>query len=153
MKLPEKLVQFCIWDTAGQERFKSITPLYYRGAHIAIIVVDLTVPQSLEIAADWIRELKDHGPANIPFIIFGNKADLKDKICIDNKSMIEFAQRNDAEYVMVSALTGLHVDEAFNKAALAGYNYYKRTSMSVQELPINDDVNNNAEKKKKNACC
>lgn len=31
-----------IWDTAGQERFRSITSTYYKGAHIVLIVHDLS---------------------------------------------------------------------------------------------------------------
>ena len=27
-----------IWDTAGQEKFKSVAPLYYKGAHAALVV-------------------------------------------------------------------------------------------------------------------
>ena len=27
-----------IWDTAGQEKFAALAPLYYHGAHIAIVV-------------------------------------------------------------------------------------------------------------------
>ena len=27
-----------LWDTAGQERFRSMAPLYYRGAHAAVLV-------------------------------------------------------------------------------------------------------------------
>jgi len=30
-----------IWDTAGQERFRSMAPLYYRGAVAAIVIRDL----------------------------------------------------------------------------------------------------------------
>ena len=31
-----------IWDTAGQERYRSLAPMYYRGAHGAFIVYDVT---------------------------------------------------------------------------------------------------------------
>lgn len=146
-------IQFCIWDTAGEERYKSVTHLYYRNSHIAIIVVDLTAPQSLESASDWINEVKEHGPANVPFIIFGNKADLKDRIALDSKTLNEFAQTNEAEYIQVSALTGLHVDEAFYKAAQLGLEYFKRTSTAVEQevsLVPNDQTE---QKEKKKGCC
>ena len=32
-----------IWDTAGQERFRSMAPLYYRGAVAAILVFSITI--------------------------------------------------------------------------------------------------------------
>jgi small GTP-binding protein len=31
-----------IWDTAGQERFRSMAPMYYRGAKAAICVFDVS---------------------------------------------------------------------------------------------------------------
>lgn len=36
------ILKFEIWDTAGQERYNSLAPMYYRGAHGAIIVYDIT---------------------------------------------------------------------------------------------------------------
>uniref|UniRef100_UPI0035901F29 uncharacterized protein isoform X2 n=1 Tax=Myxine glutinosa TaxID=7769 RepID=UPI0035901F29 len=35
-------VKFEIWDTGGQERFQSLVPLYYRNAHAAIVVYNVT---------------------------------------------------------------------------------------------------------------
>lgn len=31
-----------IWDTAGSERFANLAPLYYRRAHAALVVYDIT---------------------------------------------------------------------------------------------------------------
>ncbi|NDC10808.1 MAG: hypothetical protein EBZ75_16010, partial [Oxalobacteraceae bacterium] len=30
------------WDTAGQERYRGLLPMYYRGAHVALVVHDGT---------------------------------------------------------------------------------------------------------------
>uniref|UniRef100_A0AAQ6IDT8 RAB17, member RAS onco family n=1 Tax=Anabas testudineus TaxID=64144 RepID=A0AAQ6IDT8_ANATE len=39
--LSDVTLRFEIWDTAGQEKYHSVTPLYYRGAHAALLVYDL----------------------------------------------------------------------------------------------------------------
>ena len=46
-----------IWDTAGQERYKALTPMYYRDAHAAICVYDITNAESFKGVQDWAREV------------------------------------------------------------------------------------------------
>ncbi|KAJ5771656.1 Ras-like GTP-binding protein RYL2 [Penicillium odoratum] len=51
-------VRLQIWDTAGQERFRSISRLYYRGAHACLLCYDITDENSFEEMAGWLRELR-----------------------------------------------------------------------------------------------
>jgi len=44
----QKKVSYQIWDTAGQERYKSLTPLYYKDADVALIVYDLTEQKTFD---------------------------------------------------------------------------------------------------------
>ncbi|RZC76996.1 hypothetical protein C5167_001162 [Papaver somniferum] len=87
-------VKFEIWDTAGQEsspvqwsfdcvhadhhliRYAALAPLYYRGAAVAVIVYDITNPESFSKARFWVKELQKHGSPNIIMVLVGNKADL-----------------------------------------------------------------------------
>lgn len=50
-------MQLNIWDTAGDERFRSIMPLYYRDAEIALLVFDLTDAESFKGIDYWLAEL------------------------------------------------------------------------------------------------
>ena len=50
--------------------------MYYRNAHCAIVVYDITQPDTLENAKGWIRELRRHADANILITLVGNKLDL-----------------------------------------------------------------------------
>ena len=51
-------VEVNVWDTAGQERFRSLGPIYYRGADAAVLVYDVTSEASFARVRSWIKELK-----------------------------------------------------------------------------------------------
>ena len=51
-------VEIDIWDTAGQERFKSMIPMYYKGAKAIIVVYDITDANSFDGAKKWISEIE-----------------------------------------------------------------------------------------------
>jgi len=51
-------MQLNIWDTAGDERFRSIMPLYYRDAEIALLVFDLTDAETFKGVDYWLGELE-----------------------------------------------------------------------------------------------
>jgi small GTP-binding protein len=55
-------VRLQIWDTAGQERFRSISRLYYRGAHVGLLCYDITDAASWDDMQDWLRELRENCP-------------------------------------------------------------------------------------------
>ena len=54
-----------LWDTAGQERYRSLAPMYYRGAAAAIVVYDITNPDSFAGAKSWVKELQRRGDPNV----------------------------------------------------------------------------------------
>ncbi|EGB05184.1 hypothetical protein AURANDRAFT_70339 [Aureococcus anophagefferens] len=72
-------VKFEIWDTAGQERYRSLAPMYYRGAAAAIVVYDITNKESFNGAKSWVKELQRRGDPNVVIALAGNKADLPNK--------------------------------------------------------------------------
>lgn len=51
--LEDSTVKFEIWDTAGQERYRSLAPMYYRGASAAIVVYDITNAESFKGKLGW----------------------------------------------------------------------------------------------------
>ena len=55
----EQRLSVNLWDTSGQERFKSITPIYYRDAHVVVLVVDLSEPDVVDTIKSWINDVKD----------------------------------------------------------------------------------------------
>ena len=65
-----------IWDTAGQERYNSLTALYYRTSNIAIIMYDITNPESFIKAQKYYNDLISKGPDDIVIGLIGNKSDI-----------------------------------------------------------------------------
>nr|XP_009596397.1 ras-related protein RABF1 [Nicotiana tomentosiformis] len=63
-------VKFEIWDTAGQERYAALAPLYYRGAAVAVVVYDITSPESFAKAQYWVKVflLKNGRVPSFPFV-------------------------------------------------------------------------------------
>ncbi|TFY70038.1 hypothetical protein EVG20_g2884, partial [Dentipellis fragilis] len=69
-------VRLQLWDTAGQERFRSMAPMYYRGANAALLLYDITSVVSFEDVRGWLEELKKNCPTDLIIYIVGSKADL-----------------------------------------------------------------------------
>lgn len=68
-----------IWDTAGQERFRSMAPIYYRGAHVCVLVYDISDRQSFEDVRSWLEELGRTVPKETMIYVVGAKIDLERK--------------------------------------------------------------------------
>ena len=75
----EQFMKLVIWDTAGQEKFDALTKMYFNGAHVAIIVYDVTDDLSFEQCSKWVDDLKATDPLNkrLKYLV-GNKVDLED---------------------------------------------------------------------------
>lgn len=123
-------IKYEIWDTAGQERYKSLTPMYYRNANIAVIVFDLTEKQSFEKAKDWVKELQlfcqnadsslEEESNNLLMILVGNKLDLvekdESKRAVAKEEIENFVGSNNFVYIETSAKTGTNVKNLFEKS-------------------------------------
>ncbi|KAK3730823.1 hypothetical protein QZH41_009930, partial [Actinostola sp. cb2023] len=66
-----------IWDTAGQERFKCMAQAYYRGAHVIVLVFEMTSVVSLDNTRQWLDECLDSNRNCYPEVfLVGTKKDL-----------------------------------------------------------------------------
>ncbi|KAG2393151.1 hypothetical protein C9374_009728 [Naegleria lovaniensis] len=72
----DEVVALQLWDTAGQERFKSMLPMYYRGAACAVICFDSMRAQTAENVKNWVKELQMHADDDILIVINCTKCDL-----------------------------------------------------------------------------
>ena len=111
-------LQLLIWDIEGSNKFKAISASYFQGAKGAIIVGDVTRPESLENISEHIQAFLKVNPQGKTVIAL-NKSDLIDaeyleKYCqlysfSDNKSFV-------STYAS-SAKSGTNVDQIFQSLA------------------------------------
>ncbi|KAH0792235.1 small GTP-binding protein [Histomonas meleagridis] len=112
-----RTVKLQIWDTAGQERFKTLVPMYYRGAKVAVIVFSVTDSASLGEIDFWATGVKSGtSPPPVLFVI-GNKIDLVDERVVSTEQGQEVASKHGAEYFEISATTGDNVDKMIMRVA------------------------------------
>ncbi|KAL4223805.1 Ras-related protein Rab-34 [Mactra antiquata] len=101
-----------IWDTAGQERFKSIASSYYRGAHVVIVVFDISDESSISSISRWMTDATASSDHPVKFIV-GTKKDLVSKAACQavEERVKEIALSLGAEYWSVSSKTGENVQK------------------------------------------
>uniref|UniRef100_A0A0K0F8A0 small monomeric GTPase n=1 Tax=Strongyloides venezuelensis TaxID=75913 RepID=A0A0K0F8A0_STRVS len=113
ISLDDTTVKFEIWDTAGQERYHSLAPMYYRGAQAAIVVYDITSPESFTKAKNWVKELQRQAAPEIVIALAGNKADLAGKRLVDYDEAKAYADDNGLLFLETSAKTAQNVNDIF----------------------------------------
>ena len=110
VELGNLIFDLSISDTTNEEKLGKFTKNYYRDAHGAIIVFDLTNEQSASKVKFWLDELKENAPRDIVVCIFGNKEDLTAERKVKKKD-IESADSHI--YYEVSAKSGKNISLAF----------------------------------------
>ncbi|XP_066135786.1 ras-related protein Rab-17 [Saccopteryx bilineata] len=107
-----------IWDTAGQEKYHSVCHLYFRGAHAALLVYDVTSKASFLGAQQWLKELeKEFPPGEVVVVLVGNKTDLSEEREVTFEEGKEFAESQSLLFMETSARLNHQVTEVFNALA------------------------------------
>ncbi|MDY6784427.1 MAG: Rab family GTPase [Cyanobacteriota bacterium] len=112
-----KTVQLLIWDLEGHTKFKAIAPSYLQGSKGALIVGDVSRPETIERLGEHIQLFLSVNPKGI-IILALNKIDL-----VDDRQLAQLREliQGDRDRVMelynTSAKTGENVDEIFYSLA------------------------------------
>ncbi|XP_031726048.1 ras-related protein Rab-17-like [Anarrhichthys ocellatus] len=110
--LSDVTLHFEIWDTAGQEKYHSITPLYYRGAHAALLVYDVSQRETFVRAQVWLKELeKQYIPGSTVIWLVGNKVDREQDRQVSVQEGQSLANDRGLLFTETSALSGDQVCE------------------------------------------
>lgn len=102
-----------IWDTAGQERYESLVPLYYRDAHIVIIVYDVTDRDSFDGAKKTYAKIAQSTEKNnMFFMMIGNKCEYPNRM-VDGKEVSIYCEVNNLTTFECSAKHGININLIF----------------------------------------
>jgi small GTP-binding protein len=152
-----KKIKTQFWDTAGQEKYKAIASAYYKNAHGALIVYDVTKRESFENAKKWYLEMKEKSDLDTEIILIGNKIDLDFDRNVPYENGLKFSKENDIFFFEVSAKENKNncVSEAFDiliDHILENYKIMEKKKESFNEVKIRNNIENDKEISK-SFCC
>jgi len=105
-----------IWDTAGQERYRSLIPMYLKGAQILLLVLssDTQIEQMNNQIDYWINYIDNNGNIfqNCKIILVISKIDLNNDIMNSNITFNHSERFYNILYL--SAKTALNMDKFGN---------------------------------------
>ena len=149
------------WKITCQERYNALNAIYYQNAIGALIVYDVTIPETFNKVKDWVNTLRDVVDKNIIFVIAGNKLDLSNKNAIDkNEEQINaYCSKEKCKHFYTSAKTGYNVEETFDcliKKVLADIEsnpvYLNKKKKTGRRLDIKEHEDKPKEQKKSGCC-
>lgn len=103
-----------VWDLAGSEEFSQMRTSYLRGASGAVLVCDLTRPETLTSLRRYVDDMHEVSPG-ARFVVAANKLDLVEQQQIEEAQVRQFAQSLPAAYFLASAKTGDAVEVLFRE--------------------------------------
>ena len=127
LRINGQVIKLQIWDTvsnifltikAGQESFRSVTRIFYRGAHCVFLTYDITRDETFANLVEWLHEIQLHAAEDVKIYLIGNKCEEEDKREVTKERAIAFAKERKIHKVFeTSAKTGDNVEDVFSCAA------------------------------------
>jgi small GTP-binding protein len=110
-------VQFSIWDFAGENKFRQLFPAYCSGASAALILFDITQPNSFQDLENWFTLIKS-AETEIITCLIASKVDLVDQRKVSTKEALRYKRKRKMDYyIETSAKEGTGIQEAFDEIA------------------------------------
>lgn len=116
IELEDAELTLMLWDILGQKSDDALHSAYYKGANGALLVCDLTRPETVEHLLKWRDDFLRAAPG-ARIVLVANKSDLEGRAPSDRLEAVSSVI--DGRFVMSSAKTGAGVEEAFLRLAKA----------------------------------
>jgi Ras-related protein Rab-7A len=85
-----------VQDTAGQERFSTLSSAFFRGADAALLIFDVTSPESMHALKKWWNDFREKAPVEDDdvqeycCVVVGNKTDKGNNKLVGESEALEF---------------------------------------------------------------
>ncbi len=109
-------VRLNIWDMGGQSTYRELRRQFMKGASAAIIVYDVTRPETFMAMNNWFESFKEVCPES-PVLISANKVDLEAERMVPSEPGRMLRDWFQADYFETSAKTGNEVVNVFSRTA------------------------------------
>ena len=121
--LAKNKIQLMLWDIGASEKWMNVRNMFYKGSNGIILVYDVTRPTTFLNITHYLQDMEETIQKKIPFVLIGNKTDLRDlkKIPAENAKDLLKAS-NAVAFFETSAKIGDNVENAFQMIAEAVFN-------------------------------
>jgi small GTP-binding protein len=109
-------VKLVIWDVNGQPAFRQVRRHYISGAHGALLVFDVTNPNTFMTLHQYITDYQRLVPHS-PITLVGNHPDPTKDPAVPFDAIQKFAHRWNIPYYETNPITGQHITTAFANLA------------------------------------
>jgi GTPase SAR1 family protein len=92
-----------------------MTPLYYRGAHVVLLVFAVNDRGSFNEVDEWNRGVREALGDTAALIVVGNKCDLPRAVTFEDAQ--KKATSLNGSYIETCTITGAGINQLFNKVA------------------------------------
>ena len=138
-----------LWDTIGDQKFKDFSKIFYKGAHIVIIMYDITCKKTFDQLTYWVNNINEALGDDIIKAIVGNKIDLLDNAQVTEEEGRKFAESVGAKFKLASAKTNEQNFELFLEELLKEF-------LKNDKIVVRDSIrlrNSKKSKSKGRKCC